>query len=52
MMMIFTEEEKYISFKDWTCVRAATPPEIVKSLKEASEYHSRMVGGAPLIRFI
>ena len=53
MMMVFTkEEEKYINFKDWTCVKATTPPEIVKALEEANEYHARMVGGGPLIRFI
>jgi len=51
-MVIFTEEqEKYIT-KDGTCVRATTPPEILKSLEKINAYHFKMVGGPPLIRFI
>ena len=53
MIMIFTkEEEKYINFKDWTCVKATTPPEILKSLMEKEACHDKYVGGPPLIRFI
>lgn len=53
MTVIFTEEEeKYINFNDWTCVRATTPPDILKSLEELNAYHFKMVGGPPLIRFI
>jgi|GEM_PF-6309108 len=52
MIMDFTEEEaKYINFKDWTCVKASTPPEILKSLMKADEYHFKMVGDH-IIHFI
>ena len=52
MMVIFTkEQEKYIN-PDGTCVRATTPPEIVKSIEKINAYHFKMVGGPPLIRFI
>ena len=53
MMVIFTkEQEKYINPKDGTCVRATTPPEILKSLEKINAYHFKMVGGPPLIRVI
>ena len=53
MMVIFTrEQEKYINFKDWSCVRSNTPPDILKSLEKINAYHFKMVGGPPLIRFI
>ena len=42
MIMNFTEEEeKYINFKDWTCVKATTPPEILKSLMEKVACHNK-----------
>lgn len=53
MMVNFTrEQEKYINFKDGTCVKATTPPEIVKELEHINEYYEKMVGDGPLIRFI
>ena len=52
MIMNFTkEEEKYINFKDWTCVKATTPPEILKSLMEKDARHVEYVGDH-ILRFI
>ena len=52
MTMDFTEEQgKYINFKDWTCVKATTPPKVLKSLLEADEFYFKH-NGEHLIRFI
>lgn len=52
-MIIFIEdkERKYINLKDWTCVMATTPPDILKSLKNIDALYFKF-NGEHMIRFI
>ena len=52
MIPFFSKDEaKYINFRDLTCVKATTPPEVIKSLEEINKAHDEMVGGE-IITFI
>ena len=52
-MIIFIEdkERKYINLKDWTCVMATTPPDILKSLRDADALYFKF-NGEHMIRFV